>query len=200
MKPKHLTLALFALTISAVTLTAGCGQEETPEATPTAAQPSETPTAQPTEGLLTHESPEHGISIKYPADWTKDEEVEGAAVVFFAPSEGASDVFLDNVNIIVQDLSGQPTTLDEFTESTLGQIEQNITDPNILDSSAATLAGNPAHKLIFTGKHGNYDLKWMEVWTIKNDKAYMISYTAEVGRYPALLGDAEQMIDSFQIT
>ena len=226
MRSRHLTLALFALTISAIILTTGCGQEETPTTTPaptrpsqaattiptatqppetpttipTATQPPETPTTQPTTSLSTYDSPAYGIRIKYPAEWTKQEQVMGAVVVFLAPTEGPSDIFQENVNIIVQDLSAQPMTLDEYTELGLGQIEQFITDANILDSTTATLAGIPGGRLVYTGKQGQYDLKWMQVWTIKNDKAYVISYTAEIGRYSAFLETVEEMIDSFEIT
>jgi serine/threonine-protein kinase len=212
-KLKCATLALVAITTTVVILAAGCGEEETPTATPaatrpsealtatpTATQPSETPATQPTTGLSTYDSPDYGISIKYPAEWTKDEQIMGAVVVFFAPTEGPSDIFQDNVNIIVQDLSAQPMTLDEYTELSLAQIEQFITDPSILDSSAVTLAGNPGHKLVYTGKQGQYDLQWIQVWTMKNDKAYVISYTAEISRYSALLETVQEMIDSFEIT
>jgi len=201
MRPNYLTFALFALAISAVILTTGCGEEETtPTATPAATRPPETATAQPAAGLLTYDSPDYGIRIKYPADWAKQEQVMGAVVAFFAPTEGPSDIFQDNVNIIVQDLSAQPMTLDEYTELSLGQIEQFITDPSILDSSAVTLADIPGHKIVYTGKQGQYDLKWMQVWTVKNDKAYVISYTAEVSRYSALLETVQEMIDSFEIS
>jgi len=124
----------------------------------------------------------------------------GAVVVFFAPTEGPSDIFQDNVNIIVQDLSAQPMTLDEYTELSLGQIEQFITDPSILDSSAVTLADIPGHRVVYTGKQGQYDLKWMQVWTVQNNKAYVISYTAETSKYSTFLETVQEMIDSFEIS
>jgi serine/threonine-protein kinase len=213
MRSNYLALRLLALAITAIVLMTGCGEEETPTATPAAtrpsealtataaaAQPPETPTAQPTTGLLTYDSPDYGIRIKYPAEWTKQEQVMGAVVVFFAPTEGPSDIFQDNVNIIVQDLSAQPMTLDEYTELSLGQIEQFITDPSILDSSAVTLADIPGHRVVYTGKQGQYDLKWMQVWTVQNNKAYVISYTAETSKYSAFLETVQEMIDSFEIS
>jgi len=124
----------------------------------------------------------------------------GAIVAFIAPREGASDVFQENVNILVQDLSAQPMTLDEYTQLSVSQIGQVITDSNILDSSAVTLAGIPGHRVVYTGKQGQYDLKWMQVWTMQNNKAYVISYTAETGKYSTFLGTVQEMIDSFEIT
>ena len=124
----------------------------------------------------------------------------GSVVAFLSPIEGTSDDLQENVNILVQDLSAQPMTLDEYTDLSLGQIEQFVTDAVILDSSAATLAGNPGHKAVYTGKQGQYDLQWMQVWTVKNDKAYVISYTAEATEYSAVLATVQEMIESFEIT
>jgi hypothetical protein len=213
MRSNYLTLALLALAISAIVPMTGCGEEETPTATPaatrpseaattipTATQPSETPAAPPAAGLPTYDSPDYGIRIKYPADWTKQEQVMGMVVAFLAPRESGSDVFQENVNIIVQDLSDQPMTLAEYTELSIAQIEQFITDASILDSSAVTLAGIPGHKVVLTGRQGQYDLKWMQVWTVQNNKAYVISYTAEISKYSTFLGTAQEMIDSFEIT
>ena len=123
-----------------------------------------------------------------------------SGVAFVAPRENVSDIFQENVNIIVEDLSDQPMTLDEYTELSVQQLEQSVTDLNILDSSPFTLTDIPGHKVVYTGKQGQYDLKWMQVWTVKNDKAYVISYTAETDTYSAFLGTAQEMIDSFEIT
>jgi len=40
----------------------------------------------------------------------------------------------------------------------------------------------------------------MQVWTVKNDKAYVISYTAEATEYSAVLATVQEMIESFEIT
>jgi serine/threonine-protein kinase len=40
----------------------------------------------------------------------------------------------------------------------------------------------------------------MQVWTIKDDKAYIITYVAKEEDYEKDLQVAEKMIDSFEIT
>ena len=54
-------------------------------------------------------------------------------------------------------------TLEEYTNSQINLLEENL-----LESSAATLAGIPGYKIVFTNIEG---LKTMQVWTIKDDKA-----------------------------
>jgi len=196
MKQEYLFLT--ALLIVGILFISGCVQQPTIKPT-TTTQPSETPTAQSTNNFLTYDSPAYGIRIGYPSDWTKSEQFMGSVVAFLSPTESTSDIFRENLNVIVQDLSTQPMTLDEYTELSVSQIKQFFTDANITDSSATTLDGNPAHKVVYTGKQGQYNLKWMQVWVVKENKAYIISYTAEVNKYPDFLGTIQQMINSFEI-
>ncbi len=160
--------------------------------------------------FLTYDNPTYGIRIKYPSDWTKSEQVGGSVVVFLAPKENLSDVFQENVNVLVQDLSTRPMTLSEYTNLSIDQISQNIFDANIIDSSATTLDGNPAHKVVYTGTavkvaiyvggiQGEYRLKWMQIWTIKDNKVYIISYAARVDKFSEFSDTTNQMISSFEV-
>lgn len=166
---------------------AGCAGGEEPTLSPTAALPS------------TYENTEHAIRIEYPEDWTKEEGLMGAVVFFSSPLESASDDFQENLNIAVEDLSAMPMTLGEYTELSIKQVEQLVTDYDTVESRTTTLANNPAYELVFTGRQGLYDLKWMVVWTLEGNKAYMITYTAEAGKYSDYLGSIRQMIGSFDI-
>lgn len=123
----------------------------------------------------------------------------GTAAIFLSPHESASDVFRENLNVLVQDISAQPMTLSEYTDMSVDQISQFITDLDILESGETTLAGNPAHKAVYTGKQGVYDFKWMQVWFIKDNKAYVITYTSEIDTYADYLETVQEMIRSFEI-
>jgi serine/threonine-protein kinase len=149
--------------------------------------------------FLIYENKVEGIKIGYPADWTKKEQYMESVVAFLSPKESPSDTFQENVNIIVQDLSAQPMTLEEYTELSINQIGQLVTNANIIESEATSLANNPGHKLVYTGIQGEYELKWMQIWTIKDNKAYIITYTAQIDKYSDFLEPVKQMIDSFEI-
>lgn len=209
MKKTKFYNGLLILIMVAVIVISGCTKQttkpketisqpntETKETIPT--QPSELPTSETTKFIVYDSSP-YGIRIKYPSDWIKNEQVMGTVAAFLSPRESASDIFQENINVIVQDLSAQPMTLQEYTELSVGQVEQFITDAKILDSSATTLDGNSAHKVSYTGKQGQYNLKWMQVWTIKDNTAYILSYTAEVNKYNDFLDVAQEMVNSFEI-
>ncbi|HEY9386263.1 MAG TPA: hypothetical protein VIP70_04440 [Nitrososphaeraceae archaeon] len=77
-------------------------------------------------------------------------------------------------------------------------LQSNSTEGyHLLDSSTTMLAGLRAYRSIFTNIEG---LKIMQLWTIKEDKVYTITYTAEEENFENDLQTAQRMVDSFQIT
>ena len=83
-------------------------------------------------------------------------------------------------------------TLEEYTNT-----QVNLLEENLLESSTTTLADIPGYKIVFTNIEG---LKTMRVWTIKDDKTYIITYLAQEEDYEKELQVAQKMIDSFEIT
>ena len=84
----------------------------------------------------------------------------GTVVIFFSDQKNSSDLFQENLNVLVQDLSAQPMTLAEYTDLSIEQIKLFVSDSKILSSKKITLAGNPANELIYRGKQEQIDLKW----------------------------------------
>jgi len=158
------------------------------------------PAVEPVITFSTYENIEYGIRIDYPSGWAEEEsDIEDVVIVFLSPFESAFDVFRENVYITVKDFSAQPITLDEYTEESIDELRQLISNFTLEESTTATLAGNPAHRLVYTGKIEQYDLKWMQVHTIKDDIAYTITYTAEEDFYSAYVDIVQEMVDSFEI-
>lgn len=74
---------------------------------------------------------------------------------------------------------------------------QKITDETKL---LTTLSNFNAYKLTYTRQEGQCKLKVMEIGTVRDGKAYFITYTAELTKYSLYLPTAEAMIQSFKIT
>ncbi len=148
----------------------------------------------------TYENADYGFKIGYPRTWTVTETViEGIpAVQFISPLEGPDDVGQENVTVAYEDLP-QPTTLEEYAEATIGGLGDTIEEFNLIESVDTTLSGNPARKIVFTGKYEGMAAKWMEVLTIKGNRAYTISYIALPTTYARFLGIVQEMMDSFEI-
>jgi len=199
MKANFSRIFVLLCLVAGLVLTSGCIGSNQSGATTIPYVPQETTTVrhiieQPK--LESYQDPANTLRIKHPTSWTTQENVMGSTAVFLSPKENAQDFFQENINIISFDLS---MTLDQSSAYAESQIKQAITDANILESSQTTLAGNPAHKLVFTGRQGQNNLKWMQVWTMKNDKVYLLTYTAEEGSYDAYLPTAQEIMASFTI-
>ncbi len=147
------------------------------------------------ETFLTYENADYKIKIDYPSDWAKTEDTE-AVIAFLSPKSGSSDDFRENINLVMNDLSGQELTLDSYSQVVLEQLKYAFTDMEVLESGYTTLSKNPAYKVVYTKSN----LKVMQVWAIRNDISYILTYTAREDTYSNYLSSIQKMIDSFAIT
>jgi eukaryotic-like serine/threonine-protein kinase len=139
-----------------------------------------------------YENPTYGIQIQYPSDWGRLDLsfLQDSADIDFYPLSDTS--LAKNVKLQVENLPFHNMTLEEYTNTQI-----NPTEENLLESNTTTLADIPGYKIVFTNVAG---LKTMQVWTIKDDKAYIITYVAKEEDYEKDLQIAQKMIDSFEIT
>jgi serine/threonine-protein kinase len=147
----------------------------------------------------------HGLRMDYPSDWEVSEHEsheEGLfASLFMSQQENSSDNFQENVNVLVRDMSDYPITFENFTTVNLQLLEQlTLGSFTLITSTQTTLAGNEAHKIVYTlGSNGYPTMKLMQVWTVKDDVAYVITYTALDDAYSRFLATVQHMIDSLEI-
>ena len=149
----------------------------------------------PPEGFKVHTDSSAGLKMNYPESWEKQEKGEGG-VEFTSPKEDDSDSFQEYVEVKVEDLS-EAMTLDEYTEASLDEIREFYGNLDSVErSEKITFAGGPAHSIVYASELGGKDLKWMEVWTIRNQKVYRFKYAAQEDKYDDFLGAAENILNS----
>jgi serine/threonine-protein kinase len=156
-------------------------------------------TPNPPSGYKRYQNEIYGVYTFYSPDWTAEEDVMGSVVAFYSPRESDNDVILDNVNIIIEDLTELPASFNEYSEEFLNQIKQFITNANIISTSETTLSGNRAGKFIFTGTQGTMNLKFLQVWAVIENKIYVLTYTADVNTFDKFLPLGKQIINNFRI-
>jgi len=147
-----------------------------------------------------YKNSEYGFSIKYPVSWLLKENTSGAVVIFYTPKENDMDVSRESVNIVVQNISGRPTSLKNYSELAIKQMEAVFGENMIIFESEPTfIAGQSGYKLVFLGKTLGSDLKYMSVWTIDGVTAYQITYTSTASQYEHYLSKVKRMLRSFRI-
>jgi len=139
----------------------------------------------------TYSNPTFGIKIQYPPDWGRlDLSFLGndSLDIDFYPLEDVSQAIA--VKVQAKTLPSQNVTIDDYTG-----MQINYTEEQLLESNTTTLAGLPAHEIVFT----DLGVKTMQIWTIKDDKVYTITYVAEEEDFQDDLQIAERMIKSLEI-
>jgi serine/threonine-protein kinase len=151
---------------------------------------------------LIYALPTKGIKIKYPENWEKQNlqnPVTKEVAIFLPPQETNSDQ--EKFIITIDDsLNRRPLTLNEYTNLAINEVKRYTKEADIIESRSATLANSPAHMVIYSSKEEPESLIKLEIWTLKNKKAYIITYTAEKNKYFHFLKTVKEMIKSFEIT
>ena len=153
-----------------------------------------------TKEFLLYEDATRGIKIKYPVEWEKVElDQPEASVAFVSPDENDLDVLQENL-IFGFDKLQQIMTLDEYIKRELDIMSARKGDFTLIESQPTSLAGNPAHKIVWTSAEEiGYTIKTMQLVMIKENKAYIITFAGDSKKYDSYLPIVQQMIDSFEI-
>jgi len=133
----------------------------------------------------------------YPASWAKQE--KSNAIFFLSPKENEKDLFQENVNLMLQDLSQQSMSLEQYTELTKKQVVDNFGASAIISLKNTTIAGQQGKEFVYSMNYQGRSLKLKQYWFIKGNIAYLFSYTADPTKYEKYESVVTEMIKSFKI-
>jgi hypothetical protein len=154
------------------------------------------------DSLLVYESPVYGIRTQFPEGWEiliQNTSNSSLSLIFNSPLENDTDSFRENVRLVIGTVSNK-TALINFTSATLTSYLELYPDLELIELSPTNLTSNaiPAYKL--AASRNQEGLNFMQIFAIKEDKIYAISYVSEKARYSTYLPAIEQMINSFEVT
>jgi serine/threonine-protein kinase len=150
--------------------------------------------------FITYKDNSLGIKIDYPSGWIH--ELHAGGLLTFLPSqEGYTNTYPAGLGITVEHLKSKNLTLSEITKIQIKNLTQNHPDFRPQESTGFRLAGNIAHKIVFTATDSmKHERKAMQIWTVNGDKAYLITYKADPMQYSKYLPTIQKMIESIQFT
>ena len=162
-------------------------------------------------GFETYKNHILGIKIEYPDSWyvrtyPYNSAANNTVAGFYSPSNTASELgnisgvsghFVPYVDIFVFDSKNM--SLDKIINGRINRI-QNTSD-FIIDSKPFTLRGNQsAHMLVYsTTTGGDESFKKLQLYTISDNKVYLITFTAQEALFSNYLPKVLKMIHSFEI-
>lgn len=159
-----------------------------------------------------YENPQFGFSIEYPNDWRVNEgnsSGAGVAAAFTSPLESDFDTFAENFAIGIQNLPNG-TSLDDYGRSAVALLQSEPGFELVQSPTAATFGDLPAQEIEYTleipderGRNigaTNTTIQGLQVWTISNGSAYVLSFASEQDEFSRHLPAIEQIINSFRLT
>jgi len=121
-------------------------------------------------------------------------------ITLIAPKKSDSSTYPAGIGLRVEELSSRVYHSRKLQGCRLKNLTQSYPDLDLIESSATTIEGNPAHKIEFTATDDREEKrKAMQIWTLKDDKAYLFTYKADPTKYTAYLQTIQDMIKSFKI-
>ena len=172
-----------------------------------ASSDSNTTANAPNSAIRNYENTDFGFNLEYPTTWSAFElnskfrdNVTYAAALLRAPLDNMSDKYTERINFNVQKFKSNNQTLDTYTSAILDAY-RNITGVKIIGSSPTTLAGQPAHKVVYTDDRiQGQKLMKEQVWSvINNSKAYVITFSSEAPKYASYQPLVEDVLKSVKI-
>ncbi len=162
---------------------------------PTQEDGNQTDNGQLVGGFLQYENSSLGITMQYPSDWQQEADDNNSIVAyFFSPQESDSDVFADGLFISI--FNSENTPLDENVATTLNSLSQTFSDFTPIKSNPTTLAGNPAHRLVYGYTDPEIGaMQSIQVLTVKSDILYTFTYLAEQSKYVKYLPTVLDMLE-----
>lgn len=139
-------------------------------------------------------------SIQYPPTWELNQSgPKGVSFIIFSPLESGQDKFRENVNLLIQDMTGKNIDLNKYTEISEGQIKEMATNPNLIESIRIKTESGEYHKLIYSADYGVLHLEFEQYYWVINDKAYALTFTSEQNQFGNFRERGEKILNSFKL-
>jgi len=140
------------------------------------------------------------FTIQYPANWTNDQSgTIGTAVILYSPLEAADDKCRENVNVMIQNLTGLHIDLNKYVEISEGQIKTMVTNPQVIESKRVTGGIQEYHRMVYAGDQGILRLQFLQYYIVTDDKAYVLTFTTEQRKFDTYKNQAEEVLNSFRL-
>jgi serine/threonine-protein kinase len=146
--------------------------------------------------MLTYNNVLNKFKIDYPNNWVQKNNVN--AILFCSPKEDDKDNFQENVNILLQDLSAHPMNLEEYADITKKQVAENVGSSAMLSIKDVIFSGRKSKEISFNLNLSGKDLKVRQFVFIKENIAYLLTYTAEQSQFEKYKDISTKVMNSFR--
>lgn len=107
-------------------------------------------------------------------------------------------MFSENVNLVIQNLKGKNIDLDAYIKLNKQELVK-IPEGKLLVSERRKTNTSEYHVFVFTGNMNDLDIKAIQYYFLKNEMAYVLTFTTLVNEYEKYEKLAIEILDSFKL-
>jgi hypothetical protein len=135
--------------------------------------------------------------ISYPTKLRFDDsKIYNSEFVILTEKEGENDAFIENINLLIQNLKGYKIDLNQYVKISEGQVNKN---GELIESKRVNLNNSEIHILSYKANLNGNDLKFYQYLLIKNEKAFVLTYTAEIDKFDIFFPEIIKIFNSFSL-
>lgn len=138
----------------------------------------------------------NGYSIQYDSSFRLDESGKNGTEFYLFTATGSGDNFAENINLMIQNLGVLKYDLNQFVALSEKQIKAN---GKIIESIRKNKNGQEFHILIFEAKMNGFDLKFLQYDYVRDDKAYVLTFSAKKDEFENYRKEIVKVMDSFKL-
>ncbi len=141
-----------------------------------------------------------GHSIAYPEMWEPDTSGNMGSVFFLhAPLTNEEDTFMENINLILQNLADEKMKSKAYISRTIEQITTYLKDYKIIQNAKTKKNNKECYVLEYSGSMNNFELHFLQYIWVQKGKAYILTFTATSESFELYRPTAIQMLESMKL-
>ncbi|RZM22387.1 MAG: hypothetical protein EOO88_29590 [Pedobacter sp.] len=142
----------------------------------------------------------NGYSIQYPATWRVDTSHAFGTDVFIASQkEGTADKFVENVNVLIQNLPPEISSLEQYVAISEQQIKNYAKDGELIRSLKVAENGHEYHVLSFYHTQNALRIRADQYYFVVGSKAYVVTFSMEKLKESEYSVIANRLLKSFTL-
>ncbi|WP_297869688.1 hypothetical protein [uncultured Flavobacterium sp.] len=135
--------------------------------------------------------------ISYPSNFRYDDsKTRDTEFIIYTEKEDEKDTFIENINLLTQNLKGYKIDLNQYVIITENQIKEN---GKLIESKRTRVNNSELHSLSYTANLTGRNLKFYQYLIIQNEKAYILTYSAEIDKFDVFFPEIIKIFNSFSI-
>jgi serine/threonine-protein kinase len=139
------------------------------------------------------------FELNYPAEWTLNTEGQfGTKLILFAPADKTGKDFRENLTVLTENISDPSVKLDKYVALSEKMINKLMSDVNFVTNEASLINGVQFHTFVYTARQGQVRTKITQYFTLKDNVAYIITFSTTPDSYDAYKEIGTRIINTFR--